>query len=1478
MQLKRFIYKTEKLIVKNSVMKKLMVVQLKYLFLYSVIGVLLIGCKEEVSTPFDWPQFKKDNFRSGNSEVQLDVKNLGTDWVYNAPQLPSPAWYGPAKEDTYANSGPLPSMRDYDLAYYPIIVGEKLYYGSTSDHAIHCLDTNTGKELWTFTTGGPIRVAPTFYRGKLYFGSDDGYAYCIKAKNGSLVWQFSPSEKTKQRVMNNNSLISFWPVRTGVLIEDETAYFGASLLPWKDSYFCAVDIKSGKVSKPNNYVKKYEDLTLEGSMASTGTKIIQPQGRVSPMFFNKATGESKGQLAGTGGCFVLITPDKNIIHPQTSREKSIMETIGEGVTPITDSNPKQANFMSFKGGKEMLVKGNVSYILTDNSISAYDRTSKKVIWSKRNYLAHRIILSGDVLYVGGTDAVYALNIEDGNPLWDAKVDGTVYALAVAKNGLYASTGEGRIYKFSPNTDGKHIAAEKKIQPIVNDSVAPKNTRLESGNLKLAVGPFVNILGPHKIELHFQTKEPVISKVHWANDFTDKYVNEDKPTTEHRIVVDELRKDFTYQYQIEIEGEKSKAFEFDNFFNYSAPYEKKTSDENLHPDFRTINELNKNAKGLAILLGSDKEKLAMDVARHTPLKAIVFENSKSKVLSLREKWQSTGLYGGKLTIHYAENYDELPITNDVANIVVANKNTNSSVEEVIRLIKPNGHGLVGQNKKETSKWIAEAKNQWQVTVSNLDNVGYIKKRPHEDAGKWTHQYGLPNNSAFGGESLWGSTTTEDFEIQWMGRPGPRFQTDRSGRKPSPLAVDGKMFVQGRERVIAVDAYNGNVFWSKEIPELSRMNIIRDCSNWSADEEYLYIAHKDNLLKIDHDNGKISRIIPVSPTTKSSEIDWGYISLIGNKIIGTSIPKSSTYTNYYGGEGWYDAQSGPLTHQIVSHSMFGMDKTKPDNLWLYEPKNTHILNSTITITNNQISFIESRNSAFRLSDKKRAGPAIFKNLYLKALNPNTGELLWEKPIQTKPGIAAYFMAGSSDRIVIVSSYEGTYYIYNYDANSGKLMWENQLKWPANHHGAHFSKPAIVNNRLIVKPGVFKLDTGELMEQEVPKAGHGCASYALTEQSAFYRGYSVTQFNFDTNKFTQWERLRPDCWLSTIPAQGMVLSPEAGGGCSCGNWLETSMVFAPKSRAPITFLYEDKKFIDSMKVRLKTKNNYNGTIYYTLDGSEPTNASSQYSQPIIIDKSTTVKALIFQEKNNKQVPFTRTRMFERTRPMPKIVETPQLINGNWEFQIEIVGNTGEVHYSINGSTPTIDSPKYNKPVIFNENVIVKAKTFWREEDEILESKVTSFEMKKPPLIASKNIEVTPGILQKFFKEKSKQTKELPNLNNLQPKTTNVLNKLDVGMFTKETLFGLQFKGYINIPADGMYTFTNKTKENYCNIYFHNEKKIENKRGQEKQQIILGLKKGLHPITIDYFVTKGVHGLDFEIEGPNLPKTSIPSVMLFH
>ncbi|MDO5977409.1 PQQ-binding-like beta-propeller repeat protein [Flavivirga spongiicola] len=1454
----------------------------KVLFI-GLITILFYNCEEQnkrilpEEVAQDWQQFKKDNFRSGNSSVQLDIATLGEDWHYKASQLPSPAWYGPAKEDTYARSGPLPSMRDYDLAYYPIIAGDKLYYGSTSDHAIHCLDTKTGKEMWTYTTGGPIRVAPVFYSGKLYFGSDDGFAYCIKASNGALVWKYSPVKDQPKKLVNNNALISFWPIRTGILIEDGIAYFGASLLPWKDSYFCAINAKTGKPEGKGTYVNTYENLTLEGAMASTGTKIIQPQGRISPIFFNKSNGESKGQIAGTGGCFVLITPEKNIVHTQTSRNKSITETIGDFAVPGTSEKTKNAEYMSFKGGKEMVVNGDVSYILTDNSISAYNRKTKKIIWLKRGYNAHRIIISGDVLYAGATDAVYAVSTKNGLPLWKAPVKGAVYALGIADNALFASTGEGNIYCFRSGKSTNTLLVENKDkEPTIEKEIKAEKEDVIA-TLNLEAGPFVKTVTPTKVEVYFTTENKEVCNIAWGDD-ADKitFVKEEEATKIHRIVIDNLRKDFIYRYQITSNDKKTKVYEYDNFFNFEEqlPINSNTSEKSVL--LSEIDNLGLSSNGIAVIFGVENKDQAIQIASLSGVKVMLFDTSISKIQKLREELQKTGLYGGKIELHQVNNISKLPITSDIASLVIVNNPSNISSDEVIRLIKPKGYAILNNKKANFKDWIGKSGSKWQVSYINEEAFDVLKKAEVETAGKWTHQYGLPDNTAFGGESLWGSTSTQDFEIQWMGRPGPRFQTDRNGRKSSPLAVNGKMFVQGRDRIIAVDAFNGSVLWSKEIPDINRMNILRDCSNWTADDNFIYIALKNNALKVNSNTGSIEKIIPVITGNNNAPKDWGYISAVQNKIIGSSVPEGSAYRNYHGSEGWYDNKTGPLTDKVVSYNLFAKSSKDGENLWVYEKPSTYILNTTITIQNNQISFVESRNRGFKLSKDQRADPSIFQNLYLVSLNIETGKLNWEKAINTKAGVTTYFMAGNADQNVILASNGGKYYIYNYNATNGELIWHKEQKWFSGDHGGHFSRPAIVNNRLIVKPAMYQLNTGELLKEEVPKAGHGCASYALSEQSIFYRGGSVTQFNFDTNKFSQWDRLRPDCWLSTIPAQGMILSPEAGGGCSCGNWLETSMVFAPKSRAPISFIYDNEKFIDSLSIEIKSRDKDNTEIYYTTDGSEPTNHSTKYAEPIIITSTTTLKTVIYVKKNGDPVAFTRTKEFTRLRQTPVIVEIPQLINGKWQFYIERNGNTGDIHYTIDGTEPTQASPKYEHSVVISDKTLIKAKTFWKENREILESEEASFEMLIPELIAGVNLEAKSGIIRNYYKESGKKDK-IPDLNELKPKKVEIIDTFTSMPFENKNKFALRFKGYINIPEDGMYTFTSKSSRSYDFVTLHKEKEIESKGNKEVSKIV-PLKKGLHPIMVDHFVAEGPSGYDLQIEGPNLEKQTIPSTFLYH
>lgn len=1236
---------------------------LKGFNMLALVYVLLVSSCAEKVTPLDWPQFKKDNFRSACIQADLDLAKFGKRWMYDTGQEPIPAWYGPAKEDAYARSGALPSMRDYDLSYYPIVVGNSLYYASSADDAVHCHDTKTGEEKWIFTTEAPIRIAPTYYEGKIYVGSDDGFVYCLNARSGSLDWKYSPTVNDRERLLNNGRFISFYPIRTGVLIEDGIAYFGASLLPWKKSYVCAVDAETGKIGKKGTYVKEYDNnsMTLEGSMASTGTMLIQPQGRIAPVFIKKENGETAGNLAGTGGCFVLVTPELNVVHGKSSRYISLEETKME---------EKQPEFMSYKDGKEMLVKGDSAYVLNDNSLVSYNRKTQKMIWLRNHFRAQRIIIAGDVLFAGGTDFVIGISLKNGHTLWKTEVKGTVYAMSFARNVLYASTAEGYIYAFAEDGKGKsqYFAENVNKEPLIQKEGTKKKEVLDS-SLKscIANGPFVHPLSVDSVMLSFDTYDAMNVNVDWnTNADVKRYVSVD-PVIHHEFRIP-VRKGMNYDYcLVNEEGIKSE-YNYDNFFNF---FTRSTDDfpEANNAARESVCRYLQNKKlvtGLCLIWGDDSEETAFALAGRTPLNVVNIESSERKYNKFIKELQKRKSYGRKLAALLVDDENKIPVISDIADLVWVNDGEKIDPDEVIRLIAPNKFAVI-TGLEDSKYWLSQSTLDWQVTVeSDGDKMLVLKKNPIENIGIWTHQHGDLRNASYGGESLFGSTRTEDFETQWMGRPGARFITDRSGRKPAPLAVDGRLFMQGKERIAAMSVYNGSLLWMKDMPGVIRMNIAHDCSNWASDETHLFVVSDNKLLKINQTDGAIEQKMYMH-IPNDTICQWGFVGVTPTAVLGTTTVKGAPFTNYHGGgnEGWYDVWEGPNAYKVLSKRLFSLDKKTGDLLWEYNPQGV-IVNATICSYEGKLMFVESRSADKESRRTGRGGDDLYKDTRLVALDLHTGEMVYENRFKAREGKTVFFMVANSGKCVIVSSYKG-YDILAFDVATGKNVWSAEQEWFHSDHGAHMSKPAIAGDRLVVKPAVYNVHTGERQKFNTPKVGHGCAHYALSDNAMFYRGGSCTIFDFNNHIFSKWERLRPDCWLSTIPAQGMVLSPEAAGGCSCGMWYETSMVFAPISRAPVAIMgiTEDSRrdnmheswgnyasscntdeFTDSLVVELALKPGLHTKIYYTIDGTEPTKESTVYTNPITLTESADVKVAVFIEKAGKERRFTRSRYFEKIK----------------------------------------------------------------------------------------------------------------------------------------------------------------------------------------------------------------------------------------
>ncbi|NNE92169.1 MAG: PQQ-like beta-propeller repeat protein [Verrucomicrobiales bacterium] len=479
---------------------------------------------------------------------------------------------------------------------------------------------------------------------------------------------------------------------------------------------------------------------------------------------------------------------------------------------------------------------------------------------------------------------------------------------------------------------------------------------------------------------------------------------------------------------------------------------------------------------------------------------------------------------------------------------------ASAREIARILNP-GRGMVIGRDSIRRKLAGEG--GLNFLPAEVAEGWTLARRPKaEGAGDWTHQYGAADNSATSGEALSGATATTDLTVQWVGRPGADFGIDRQSRMPAPLSANGRLFHQGMNRLAALNAGNGAVLWSLEIPDLRRLNVPRDSANWCADDDVLYVAVGGEAWILDAETGE--RKEALTARDASQESDWGYIAKVGDRLIGSTTEPESGYKAYWTKAMWFDGKAGSQgTAKVCSDSLFAYAPHSKVKSWTY--RNGAILNSTIAARDGRVVFVESRNRDLPKRGQL-SGSELWKDQFLVALDVKSGRKLWEQPIDTEDGSITFYLQMSDDAILITAS-NTAYHFATYDPETGKPLWQKSNPWPDDHHSGHIQHPVILNGVIYLQPNGYDLTTGEIVTTKMG-ARSGCHTYIGARDALIYRGAGRRVAMWDTKEetVTAWDRLRPSCWLSLIPANGMLLVPEGGGGCSCGNWMETSIGFAP------------------------------------------------------------------------------------------------------------------------------------------------------------------------------------------------------------------------------------------------------------------------------------------------------------------------------
>jgi hypothetical protein len=200
--------------------------------------------------------------------------------------------------------------------------------------------------------------------------------------------------------------------------------------------------------------------------------------------------------------------------------------------------------------------------------------------------------------------------------------------------------------------------------------------------------------------------------------------------------------------------------------------------------------------------------------------------------------------------------------------------------------------------------------------------------------------------------------------------------------------------------------------------------------------------------------------------------------------------------------------------------------------------------------------------------------------------------------------------------------------------------------------------------------------------------------------------------------------------------------------------------------------------------------------------------------------------------------------------------------------------VHYTVDGSDPTLISPTYDSPFTVAKTTTVRARAILAGADD---EYVSSAEFKKlaprPPTAAGG---LAPGLDAAYYEG---DWSKLPSFDTVLVQKAFVADSIAIPSFARKEKYGLVMTGFVKVPADGMYDFY-LSSDDGSTLAVGDTLLIDNDglHGSGDVAGAIALKAGVHRLVVHMFQAGGDQDLKVSLAGPGLKKQALPKEMLFH
>jgi outer membrane protein assembly factor BamB len=590
---------------------------------------------------------------------------------------------------------------------------------------------------------------------------------------------------------------------------------------------------------------------------------------------------------------------------------------------------------------------------------------------------------------------------------------------------------------------------------------------------------------------------------------------------------------------------------------------------------------KDDRGYAVVWGAGDVGLVAGLLRQSRLRLVVLDPDARRVARLREALHAAGIAGRRAGVLCA-GPGEAQLPPYFASLALV------ADAEALRspgAAKSNGLQRSGYEKTFSDLLYPSLRPYGGLAVLNAfaaptEELKLLRRDgPLPGAADWTHEHANAANTRVSRDQL----VKAPLGLLWFGGPGHDGILPRHGHGPVPQVCEGRLFVEGVDKLRAIDIYTGRLLWEASLPGVGKRydNMAHQPganalgSNYVSLPDGVFVAHRDSCVQLDPATGKERRRYHLPPVAGAkTPPEWTFLTVAGRYLIGGSglvpAPKPAPPKD--------KKTKTPPVAPSRSMRLTVFDRDSGKALFSIDAK-SGFRHNAVCVGGGRLYAADLWTVGEGKKKRKYPGPEAATPSRLVAHDLATGRLLWSRARDVFGGWLSYSAkhdvlveAGMMSRDTLADEPEG---MRAYRGRTGQVLWyEEGYFGPALIHGDRVLKGGdagsgsgtacdLLTGKPIRVPDSL---TGEPAEWKWVRT-YGCNTPAASEHLLLFRSGAAGFYDLCHDGGTgNLGGFRSSCTLNLIAAGGVLTAPDYTRTCTCSYQNQCSLAFVHMPEAEL------------------------------------------------------------------------------------------------------------------------------------------------------------------------------------------------------------------------------------------------------------------------------------------------------------------------